>query len=575
MPARNGEPVCLPRPTPSLVCGTRHIVQIYEVGEQDGVPFLSLEHVSGGSLAEKLKGAPQPPKEAATLVETLARAVGHAHDNGVVHRDLKPANVLLTPEGAPKITDFGLARHERPEMTDTNAMLGTPSYMAPEQAAGDNRAVGPSADIYALGAILYETLTGRPPFRGATALETLEQVRTQEPVPPSRLQPRLARDLDTIVLKCLAKQPARRYATAADLADDLHRYLTNQPIRARPTPPWERFSKWARRRPLITALLAVTILAAAGLLGVWASFTVRLQTERNRANANAEERDRQRREADEQRGRAEANEDRAFEGIDRFLTRVGDKKLASLPGMDEVRKEVLVDALALCQEVLRQPGSSARARSQVAQAHQRCVRIYAALDESARRTSTSSRLSNCIANSQRTSPRSLPTATSCPKTCTTSPSCMKAAVNLRNRRRSGRRSSSCASNSSPTAPTTTTTAPPWPALRRPALVWKWQGRLTDVQKGYDDALAILEDLHRSHPGSSLHGRDLANTLRHMGSLHYVRNNLKAEQAWARGATSSRASARGNRLIRKSRRTWPGCMISSESSIWRPIDLSSL
>jgi WD40 repeat protein/tRNA A-37 threonylcarbamoyl transferase component Bud32 len=232
-----------------------NIVQIYEVGQHDGLPFLSLEYVSGGSLAQKVRG-PQPAHEAAALVETLARAMQHAHDHGVVHRDLKPANILLTAEGAPKVTDFGLAKQERPELTATGAVVGTPSYMAPEQAVGDNRAVGPAADVYALGAILYECLTGRPPFQGATVLDTLEQVCTQEPVSPSQLQGRTPHDLSTICLKCLHKEQRQRYARARDLADDLRRFLDGTPIRARPVGVHERFWRWCRRHRAVAGLLA-------------------------------------------------------------------------------------------------------------------------------------------------------------------------------------------------------------------------------------------------------------------------------------------------------------------------------
>ena len=175
-----------------------------------------MEYVGGGSLADRLDGTPWPPREAARLVETLAGAMAEAHRLGVVHRDLKPANILLTPDGTPKVADFGLAKLLNVEsgLTRTDSVLGSPSYMAPEQAEGKTKQVGPAADVYALGAILYELLTGRPPFRGATVLETLEQVKTAEPVPPSRLVPGLPRDVETIALKCLQKDPDRRYASA-------------------------------------------------------------------------------------------------------------------------------------------------------------------------------------------------------------------------------------------------------------------------------------------------------------------------------------------------------------------------
>src|SRR5262249_20867906 len=183
-----------------------HIVQIFHIDEHDGFPYFEMEYVGGGSLAARLDGTPRPPREAARLVETLAGAMAEAHRRGVVHRDLKPANILLTPEGAPKVADFGLAKLVDVEagLTRADSGLGSPSYKAPEQAEGKNRGIGPAVDLYALGAILYEKVTGRPPFLGATVLETLQQVKTAEPVPPSRLVPGLSRDIETIALKCLA-----------------------------------------------------------------------------------------------------------------------------------------------------------------------------------------------------------------------------------------------------------------------------------------------------------------------------------------------------------------------------------
>ena len=209
-----------------------HVVRIHRVGEHGGHPFLELEYVGGGSLAGLLDGTPWPPRKAARMVKVLARAIGAAHALGIVHRDLKPSNILLTKDGRPKIADFGLAKSLNVDsgMTRTDAILGTPSYMAPEQAMGRAKAVGPAADIYALGAILYELLTGRPPFKAATVLETLAQVKEADPVPPGRLVPGLPRDVEVIALKCLAKEPARRYDSADALAGDLKRYLGGRPI---------------------------------------------------------------------------------------------------------------------------------------------------------------------------------------------------------------------------------------------------------------------------------------------------------------------------------------------------------
>jgi WD40 repeat protein/predicted Ser/Thr protein kinase len=249
-----------------------NLVRIYEVGEHDGRPYFSMEYVDGGRLADSLRGTPWAPRRAAELAETLARAVHAAHERGVVHRDLTPSNVLLTADGQPKVVDFGLAKlvvggagH-----TASGDVLGTPSYIAPEQAGGRSREVGPAADVYALGAILYELLTGRPPFQAETPLDTLLQAVRDEPVAPRRLRPNVPRDLETVCLKCLDKEPARRYPGAAALADDLRRYLDGEPVRARPVGTAGRAARWARRRPAVAALLAV---CAAGFAAAFAAVT--------------------------------------------------------------------------------------------------------------------------------------------------------------------------------------------------------------------------------------------------------------------------------------------------------------
>jgi WD40 repeat protein/tRNA A-37 threonylcarbamoyl transferase component Bud32 len=259
-----------------------NIVQIYEIGAHQGRPYISLEYVPDGSLAMRLGGTPLPAHRAAQLTEELARAVEYAHAHGIVHRDLKPGNILLAGTGdtsVPKITDFGLARRldQATKLTQSGDILGTPSYMAPEQAMGGGQHAGSAVDIYGLGAILYEMLSGRPPFQAETPLETLYQVQTEEPVPPIRLQPKLPRDLQTICLKCLEKDPSRRYASAQALADDLRRFRLHEPIHARPTPVWQQALRWARRRPAAAGLVAVTALAvlALSLGSLWYSAQLR------------------------------------------------------------------------------------------------------------------------------------------------------------------------------------------------------------------------------------------------------------------------------------------------------------
>jgi tetratricopeptide (TPR) repeat protein/tRNA A-37 threonylcarbamoyl transferase component Bud32 len=239
-----------------------NIIQIHEIGRHGELPYFTLEYIEGGSLAARARENPLPPGEAAAVVEQLARGVGFAHAKGIVHRDLKPENVLLAENGTPKVTDFGVAKRattgEAGGLTKTGAIVGTPSYMAPEQAAGQGKSVGPGADIYALGAILYRLITGRPPFLAAAQMETLLQVVNDAPVPPRDLNPQIPRDLETICLKCLRKEPAKRYPTAEALADELQRFYVGKPIVARPVGAIERGWLWCRRnRSLAAALSAV------------------------------------------------------------------------------------------------------------------------------------------------------------------------------------------------------------------------------------------------------------------------------------------------------------------------------
>jgi tetratricopeptide (TPR) repeat protein len=369
-----------------IVGRLRHpnIVQVYEAGEHDDRPYFAMEYVDGGSLAQQLAAALLPPRAAAELVEALARAVHFAHEQGVVHRDLKPANVLLAFSGrsesgagkasaaplserplngcVPKITDFGLAKRlEEDSRTQTGVIMGTPSYMAPEQAEGRVRDVGPATDVHALGAILYETLTGRPPFGEDSIFLTLEQVRTHEPKPPSRLRPKVPADLEIICLKCLAKLPAGRYATAQALADDLRRFRAGEPILARPVGTAERVVKWVRRRPALAgalALLALAVVALAGL-GMWSNHELRAAAERERLA----------------RGKAERRSLIARQAVNDMYTEVARQWLADQPHKDELQRRFLDKALAIYQELAQEEGGEPAGRRDTALAYFRIGRI--------------------------------------------------------------------------------------------------------------------------------------------------------------------------------------------------------
>ena len=260
-----------------------NIITVHEIGEHQGRPYFVQEFVDGGDLKKQLADKPMAMRRSAELLETLAGAVHAAHKAGIVHRDLKPSNILLTTEGVPKVADFGLAKllGGGSGRTQSGQVVGTPSYMAPEQAEGRSKDVGPTADVYALGAILYEALTGRPPFLGDTQIETLRLVCSTEPVPPKQSRPDIPRDLETICLKCLEKEPNKRYVSAELLAGDLRRFLDDEPITARPVGPAGRLRRWSRRNPWVAALSAAVLMSL--LVGTGVSTTLAIRAIRAEA----------------------------------------------------------------------------------------------------------------------------------------------------------------------------------------------------------------------------------------------------------------------------------------------------
>jgi WD40 repeat protein len=330
-----------------------NIVQIHEVGVHEGKPYFSLEFCGGGSLAQKINGTPLAPKEAARLVETLARGMDAAHQKNIIHRDLKPANVLLLEDGTPKITDFGLAKKlDDVGQTQSGAIMGTPSYMAPEQAGGKSTELGPAADIYALGAILYELLTGRPPFKASTPFDTILQVMTDDPVPPTQLQSKTPKDLETICLKCLQKEPGKRYADATALAEDLRRFQAGEPIQARPVGSWERTWRWCRRNPLLAG--SVTAVALSLLLGTVVATWFAIQAEANLQQAlmNEQKAVDEKQKADQARERVEMAEREAKHSL--FQARLEEARGRRFSGQVGRRFEslkALAEAARLAEEL--------------------------------------------------------------------------------------------------------------------------------------------------------------------------------------------------------------------------------
>ena len=478
-----------------------NIVAVYEINECDGKPYFCLEFVDGGPLDKKLAGNPLPARDAARMMQKLAQGMDYAHQRHIIHRDLKPPNVLLTRDGEPKITDFGLAKKmdDQDSQTQSGSIMGTPSYMPPEQAEGKTADIGPLADIYSLGAILYELLTGRPPFKGATILDTLEQVRTREPVPPSRLQPKVPHDLETICLKCLQKEPTRRYASAGELADDLGRYLAGEPIRARPTPLWERAAKWCRRRPALAGLVGVSALAVIGLVvggllyGRLAS--ARADAERQRAEqerlaaeearclqqiAEDKEREAQKQKAlaDRQRRRAEANLRDARAAVDE-LTEIGQRRLANDPSVQQVRRDILEKVLHFHHHFLEVNGQDPALRFETARAQFRAGSIEELLGrqgpaEKAYRAALA--MDRVLLQEQ--------------------PGARRVRQDL---------------------------AASWDAL---ALLCQATGREEEADRAFQEALALEQGLVKEFPRSRVHRRDLAATYNNRGAARQARQRLR-------------------------------------------------
>jgi tetratricopeptide (TPR) repeat protein len=357
-----------------------HIVPVHEVGEYRGQTYFSMRLVEGGSLADRLGAFRADPRAAARLVVAVARAVHHAHQRGVLHRDLKPANILLDQGSQPHVTDFGLAKRIEVDgsLTQTGMLVGTPSYMAPEQALGKKGAVTTATDVYGLGAVLYALLTGRPPLQGETILETLEKVKGQEPEPPGKNNPRVDRDLETICLKCLDKDPHQRYGSAEALAEDLERWLKGEPIQARPLGLVARLWRWCRRYPVVASLAAAAVFLLMTVVAGLAGGLIVLSAKEKELQDALDQAQGQERAASRQQQRAEENLEVAYQVLDQIYLDLAENRLPRERQLGPEDRRLLEKALTFYQHFARQNNTDRRVREKTAKA---CLRVGAIQDK--------------------------------------------------------------------------------------------------------------------------------------------------------------------------------------------------
>lgn len=339
-----------------------HIAQVYRAETIERRPYFVMEFIDGGPLSARIAGEPQPPRYAAELVAKLADAIQFSHEKNVLHRDLKPGNVLLTQAGEPKVADFGLAKFLDGDdsSTKTGEILGTPGYMSPEQAGGVVKNIGAGSDIYSLGAILYELLTGRPPFRTPDPLRTVLMVISEDPVPPRTLQPTVPKDLETICLKCLEKSPAKRYPTAGELSADLRRFLAGEPIQARPVGRIERAAKWVRRRPALATLIGVV---GIGIVTAFAATVYHTRQIEQALEATATERDRNKRLSNQ------------GQKLARFLITDLSPMLENLPGGSKPREQLAAELAAYLNQLEKDAEGNAELLTYLADAYQEVASV--------------------------------------------------------------------------------------------------------------------------------------------------------------------------------------------------------
>lgn len=537
-----------------------NIVPIYEVGDHEGQHYFSMKLIEGGNLGQRraVSGEPASSREAARLMVAVARAVHYAHLRGILHRDLKPANILVDAHGQPQVSDFGLARRlsapvadtlhlgprspsqpAAPSLTQNGLAVGTPSYMAPEQAFGPAHALTTAADVYSLGAILYELLTGRPPFRSDNPLDTLVELMERQPTPPRTLERSVDRDLETICLKCLEKDPLRRYASAQALADDLQRYLDHEPINARPVGAVGRLWRGCRRRPVVAALSAALLLAVvAGVSLVtwhWRRAEVNFaesQAQRALAEQNFEEAREQReqaeinlrtaerhlREAEKQRARADESFRLAHRAVNDFTTRFSERDLRQLPALQPLRKELLQEALGYYQAFLRERGDDPALRAEMAATYFRIGAITSEIGSRAEALAAYQRALDLYREVHRAHPENRNVAIDLARTCNRVGIQQAAAGDpaaLTTYQEARQRFARLAERE-PSEPEHQTDLAA--VCNNLANLYRGQGRIEDALSCYQEDTAILERLVAAHPREPEYRRQLATGYLNTGNL---------------------------------------------------------
>lgn len=529
---------------------TEHVVTVYEVGQNEGRPFYSMKYVEGQSLHDLLREGPLENRRAARYVQSIARGVHEAHQHGILHRDLKPHNALVESKSdRAMVADFGLAKLVEGDgaLSVSGDVFGTPSYMSPEQTR-DSSKVTPLSDVYSLGATLYHALTGRPPFQAATALATLEQVTQSEPLAPRQLNAAVNRDLETICLKAIAKEPTRRYGSAAEMADELRRYLNGEPIHARPVGSAERAWRWCRRNRAVAGLMAAVASALVIGTAVSSFFAISATRERDRADINANDAKSRAEEASFERDRATASFRKAQQAVDDSFTAISENKLLNVPGMQPLRKELMQSALRYYEGFLKDRAKDPKLRGELAKTHHRVASIRQNIGEVAEAEQAYLRaieIEEQLAHEN-------PTATMYQDDLASSFNNLGTLQSLTGRAEEAEKSFSRAIEIQETLARQNPNEPKYQdtlgtCLTNLANLRRDMNHQAEAEKGYSRAIEILEKLSRDHPNVPAYQGNFASSLNSLAQLQRsIGRNAEAEKSYLQAIEIGEKLARENR-----------------------------